>query len=703
MSVTATNALTSATGTGSATSFPFTFACRNVADLSVYVNGTLQTSGYSVTLNAGFNGGTVLFAVAPANAATIIISSTPSLAQPISFEDAGPYNPSTVDGMADAAAIRDIALQGQLNRAPLAPLGETMGPLPAKATRAGLSFGFDALGNPVAVNPGGADSALRTDLAGPTGYTLVGGTRKKLAANLTYFVNPSTGSDTNDGLTVGTSLATAQKAIAKAYSELDLCGFQVIIQLAHATHSNPIQLFGLPLGAWTYAGAPIQIIGDEVTPSNVVLATVSNTALTVDGKGFVLIAGVLTTTTVGGYGWVVRGQSHLQHRNCQFGNVVADMMNVAGASLVEALGATNFSGNADSCVHATEHSRVTFTSQTITFNGNTFATYLWGLNDATVAIDQTTITGARPTGNTLVHDHSLLNAYSLTNAGGWGFLGTGTFNVNDGSCVTADQYVNRQFYVRSDAAGNTNDGLENTTGRAFKSIQSCIDFISAITFNPADYNSADGVHIAVADGTYAETIHARNVKYANLNITGNVTTPTNVVINGVDDGCACIGVQSVLNVQGMQLNAAAGSGLRAEQGGVINFDHIDFGNCTGAHIRCTSGGAIRTSGAAYTISHSAPYHIQNIGGFVNLSAYGAALTVTISNTPAFSVAFAYGRSNGAMVCDHTQVTFTGSATGVRYDLASNASIDTTGGGTSGGATYLPGGTSGVTATGGQYA
>jgi hypothetical protein len=527
--------------------------------------------------------------------------------------------------------------------------------------------------------------------------------RAVLTADLTFYVRTD-GNDANNGFTNVPSGAfkTIQAAVNAAYA-LDCNAHKVIINVADGTYADPISISGTLVGGKGSSGPALQIIGNEVTPSNVVLSMVSNTALTLDGKAFLLIAGVETTTTAGGYGWVVRGQSHLQHRNCQFGNVVADMMNVSGASLVEALGATNFSGNADSCVHATEHSRVTFTSQTITFNGNTFATYLWGLNDATVAIDQTTITGARPTGNTLVHDHSLLNAYSLTNAGGWGFLGTGTFNVNDGSCVTADQYVNRQFYVRSDAAGNTNDGLENTTGRAFKSIQSCIDFISAITFNPADYNSADGVHIAVADGTYAETIHARNVKYANLNITGNVTTPTNVVINGVDDGCACIGVQSVLNVQGMQLNAAAGSGLRAEQGGVINFDHIDFGNCTGAHIRCTSGGAIRTSGAAYTISHSAPYHIQNIGGFVNLSAYGAALTVTISNTPAFSVAFAYGRSNGAMVCDHTQVTFTGSATGVRYDLASNASIDTTGGGTSGGATYLPGGTSGVTATGGQYA
>jgi hypothetical protein len=528
--------------------------------------------------------------------------------------------------------------------------------------------------------------------------------RERLTADRTYYVRTD-GSDSNNGLanTAGGAFLTIQAAVNAAYA-LDLRGHKVTIQVADGTYATPISIVGPLAGAAT--APPLQIIGNEVTPANVLISMTSNTALTVDGKAFILIAGIKTQTTTGGFGWVIRGQSHAQHRNCDFGNVVSDMINVAGASLVEAIGPTTVSGGGGSWLHATEHSRVTFTSQTINFNASvacTFSTYLWGLNDATVAIDQATITGLRPNGNTLVHDHSLLNAYSLTNAGGWGFLGAGTFAVNDGSCVTADGYVTRAFYVRSDAAGNQNDGLENTSGRAFKSIQSCLDFIAAFPFNPANYNASDGVHIHIADGTYAETIHARMTGFPNVTVTGNTTTPTNVIINGVDDGFASVGVQQEYTVQGMQLNAAAGAGLRSERGAVVNFDHIDFGNCSESHIMAVAGGVVRVYGAAYSISHGVPYHVKNVGGFVNLSAYGAATTVTITGTPAFSVAFAYGRSSGAMVCDHTFVTFSGSATGVRYDLASNASIDTTGGGTSGGATYLPGGTAGTTATGGQYA
>lgn len=174
MAVEATNPYSTFTGNGMTVSFPFSFACRNVADLAVYVGGALQASGYSVTLDSDFNGGTVLFTTAPANLAAIIVASQPSFEQQIAFENAGPYNPSTVDGVADAGAIRDIYLAGLVARAPLAPIGETLGPLPAKVSRLGQFFAFDADGNPVAASGTGADAGLRSDLAAGTGATLLG-------------------------------------------------------------------------------------------------------------------------------------------------------------------------------------------------------------------------------------------------------------------------------------------------------------------------------------------------------------------------------------------------------------------------------------------------------------------------------------------------------------------------------------------------
>jgi hypothetical protein len=150
MTVLSTNAYSTATGNGAATSFPFDFACRNTANIAVYVNSVLQTSGYSVTLNADFNGGSILFAVAPANLAAIMIASNPSFEQPIQFENAGPYNPEAVDGVADDAAIRAIWLLSEVSRAVVAPLGETLDPLPAATARANMFLAFDGSGQPIA-------------------------------------------------------------------------------------------------------------------------------------------------------------------------------------------------------------------------------------------------------------------------------------------------------------------------------------------------------------------------------------------------------------------------------------------------------------------------------------------------------------------------------------------------------------------------
>lgn len=167
MAVVATNSFTPATGNGATTTFPFTFACRDPNDVEVYVAGVLQTSGYSVIINSDFNGGSVIFTTPPASGAAIVVSSNPSLTQPISFENAGPYNPEAVDAVADTAAIRTIATSGRLDRSLVAPPGEVIAPLPPASSRANQNLGFDNNGNPVVIpstgnkgDPGGNVMAI---------------------------------------------------------------------------------------------------------------------------------------------------------------------------------------------------------------------------------------------------------------------------------------------------------------------------------------------------------------------------------------------------------------------------------------------------------------------------------------------------------------------------------------------------------------
>ena len=89
--------------------------------------------------------------------------------------------------------------------------------------------------------------------------------RELLTSARTYYVSTS-GSDSNDGLTVGNPFLTIQKAIDVA-NGIDSGGFNVIIQLANGTYS-----LSSSVTLKQVSGNPtVIILGDSGTPSNVVL------------------------------------------------------------------------------------------------------------------------------------------------------------------------------------------------------------------------------------------------------------------------------------------------------------------------------------------------------------------------------------------------------------------------------------------------
>lgn len=63
--------------------------------------------------------------------------------------------------------------------------------------------------------------------------------RTALTVDVTYHVNPSTGSDSNDGLTTGTAFQTFQKCYDNAADTLDLAGFNLTcLSAASASYTN---------------------------------------------------------------------------------------------------------------------------------------------------------------------------------------------------------------------------------------------------------------------------------------------------------------------------------------------------------------------------------------------------------------------------------------------------------------------------------
>ncbi|MBU6234529.1 MAG: hypothetical protein KGQ41_01680 [Alphaproteobacteria bacterium] len=148
-----------ANGTQTVFSYPFpVFASEDVA---VYLNGALQVSGYAVTGAGVSEGGTVTFAIAPANGVAVTIERRVPYERMTDFLEGGALSAASLNNELDylAASIQQLARdQGEMLRfdgleAPSPVV------LPARASRANRALAFDENGDMTTVQTGSTLSA----------------------------------------------------------------------------------------------------------------------------------------------------------------------------------------------------------------------------------------------------------------------------------------------------------------------------------------------------------------------------------------------------------------------------------------------------------------------------------------------------------------------------------------------------------------
>lgn len=265
-----------------------------------------------------------------------------------------------------------------------------------------------------------------------------------------------------------------------------------------------------------------------------------------------------------------------------------------------------------------------------------------------------------------------------------------TMTALQGSSVREKLTAARTYYVRTDGS-DSNDGLANTSGGAFLTLQKAMDVI-AITLDLAGYVPT----IKLADGTYTSGLTVKPLVGGNeVTIDGNSGTPANVLISTTSGPCITSSTAGVkLNVKNLKLQTTtSGVCLAVGNMGIATVYNINFGSCATHHINIIDGGRVIVLGN-YAISGGATYaHIY----MTNSSFECISKTITLTGTPGFP-------SSGFMIATlqsnavHYGCTFSGSATGVRYSATTNSIVFTSGGG----ATYFPGNSAGSTSTGGQY-
>jgi len=245
--------------------------------------------------------------------------------------------------------------------------------------------------------------------------------------------------------------------------------------------------------------------------------------------------------------------------------------------------------------------------------------------------------------------------------------------------------ANRTYYV-STAGSDSNDGL--TAGAPLATLNKARDIILGLDLN--------GFTVTVQHA--ASQTATAGISWSVPPLGGNVILDMGGSTLHVTAGiCVQVSCAMTLLVQNVTLqNSTSGGVLFANvPGAVISVGSgVIFAASARYHLRAYGGGLIQML-ANYSITGSAQAHAQcQIDGIIIFDSR----TITLTGTPNFSSQTLYADSGGIMSL--FSVTFSGSsATGTRYNVSTNAVINTYGGG----ASFVPGNAAGSSASGGQYA
>ena len=288
-------------------------------------------------------------------------------------------------------------------------------------------------------------------------------------------------------------------------------------------------------------------------------------------------------------------------------------------------------------------------------------------------------------------DGSAIPQGAIQANGLYAFVYDGSHWQLEGPSVRFSLTANTTFYVATTGNDSTNTGL--SSGSPWATIQKAINFIST-SIDLAGFTAT----IQCADGTYTAggSVGVPFTGGGTVVLQGDTATPANCIISTTSANCITVSNGAQLSIAGFKLQTTtSGLGILVQTAAFVQIiGNMNYGTIAsgGYHLYAGSDGLIVIS-SNYTVSGSAPTHYGANAGTINI---GSAITVTLSGTPAFATAFALATNLGNLQL--AGITFSGSATGVRYSAVANSLIQTSGGG----ASYLPGNSAGSTATGGQY-
>ena len=263
------------------------------------------------------------------------------------------------------------------------------------------------------------------------------------------------------------------------------------------------------------------------------------------------------------------------------------------------------------------------------------------------------------------------------------------------SDITAASAGNVRLYCRTTGSDVTATGATNTDTDAFQTIAAALIY-------GASRNNLSGRQLIIQLGNQATFAAPGAVGIGGqVVIVGDVANQGLYGIGGTGPGAGGSGLIAATNntsvtVQGVTVNntSTINAHLAAVSASSVNFNNVTFSSsvATGQPVAYAPlGGSITVNGGNIMGSNCGSLFTAQ-GGTIAITA-----NVTVQGTPNFTNACAVTSSSGSIVISGGS--FTGAATGLRYLMSLNGTINTSGGG----ANFFPGSIAGSNGpTGGQY-
>lgn len=252
----------------------------------------------------------------------------------------------------------------------------------------------------------------------------------------------------------------------------------------------------------------------------------------------------------------------------------------------------------------------------------------------------------------------------------------------------------RTYYVRADG-DDGNDGLADSAGGAFATIQKAIDTVATLDLAIHD------VTISVGHGTYAPFVLKSCVGAGEVTIVGDESTPTNVAIATQDGGptnlIRGIAKGTVYRVRGLSFSSTHNNAVGISiSNSIVIFRNLHFGAFSGGGTRThldVGLNAYMDAEGGWTVSGGATQHIRGIeGGMFRML---SPIQATVSGNPSFTRFISAAR--GSLIHITGATPFTGTATGQRFVVDASGMING-----QNSLTTIPGDQDGIVSVGGLY-